>query len=128
MLSELATNTDSVHTVARVMRLLSDPTRLRLLGLLRLSERTVGDLCESLDIPQPSVSHHLSLMRRAGLVLNRRAGRHVYYALNPATVNSKNGQVEMALTIGPAKLRIQITRNDGAGVEVVQLRHHAVVG
>lgn len=108
MLTELATNSDSVAAVARVMRLLSDPTRLRLLGLLRLSERNVGDLCDQLQIPQPSVSHHLALMRRAGLVTNRRAGKQVFYALNPQTVTSTGAQVEMALTIGPARLRIQL--------------------
>jgi ArsR family transcriptional regulator len=124
MLTELATNSDSVAAVARVMRLLSDPTRLRLLGLLRLSERNVGDLCDQLQIPQPSVSHHLALMRRAGLVTNRRSGKQVFYALNPQTVTNTGAQVEMALTIGPARLRIQLVHQREESLSY----HRAVAG
>lgn len=66
---------------ARICQVLSDPKRLRLLGLLRDRERSVGELAETLGVAYPNVSQHLNVMRDAGLVATRRAGTSVYYRL-----------------------------------------------
>ena len=66
---------------ARICQVLSDPKRLRLLGLLRDHERSVGELAETLGVAYPNVSQHLNVMRDAGLVATRRAGTSVYYRL-----------------------------------------------
>ena len=60
---------------------LSDRTRLRLLSLLRPGERCVCDLVEGVEAPQPTVSRHLAVLRRAGLVQARREGLWMHYAL-----------------------------------------------
>ncbi|MFN0006503.1 MAG: ArsR/SmtB family transcription factor [Planctomycetota bacterium] len=60
---------------------LSDRTRLRLLNLLRGGERCVCDLVDGVGAPQPTVSRHLALLRRAGLVRTRRDGLWVHYRL-----------------------------------------------
>jgi ArsR family transcriptional regulator len=60
---------------------LSDPTRLRLLVLLREGEVCVCDLFGALSIPQPTASRHLAILRRAGLVSVRKQGLWSYYAL-----------------------------------------------
>ena len=60
-------------------RALADPTRLRLLALLRQEEICVGDLVAALDLPQGTVSRHLATLRRVGLVESRRDGCWVYY-------------------------------------------------
>ena len=73
----------TVADMAALMRLLGDPTRIRLLGLLVEGERNVSALCGELDVAQPTVSHHLALLRNAGLVVTRRAGKQIYYALSP---------------------------------------------
>lgn len=68
-----------------VMKALSDETRLRCLALLYSSrdELCVGDLIEALNLPQPKVSRHLSALRSAQLVVDRRQATWVYYRLNP---------------------------------------------
>src|SRR6516162_1891736 len=69
------------RTVADRFRLLGDPTRLRLMDLLRDGERSVGSLADELGCTQANVSKHLSLMADGGLVARRRAGLHCYYAV-----------------------------------------------
>lgn len=74
---------ETVGAIAGLMRLLSDPTRLRVLRLLLPGEQNVSALCDRLGLAQPTVSHHLGLLRTARLVVTRRNGKQVYYALNP---------------------------------------------
>jgi ArsR family transcriptional regulator len=62
----------------------SDPTRLRILHLLREGELCVGDLVTILEMPQPTVSRHLAYLRRASLVMTRKSGLWMYYRLAPA--------------------------------------------
>ena len=68
----------------RLFRALSDPTRLRILLLLRRGELCVCDLMEILRIPQAKTSRHLGYLRRAGLVAVREDGLWSYYSLSPA--------------------------------------------
>ncbi len=65
-------------------RAFSDPTRLRILHLLRGGELCVCDLVEVLGVPQPKASRHLAYLRKAGLVLARKQGLWSYYSLAPA--------------------------------------------
>ena len=62
----------------------SDPTRLRILHLLRDGELCVGDLVTILDMPQPTISRHLAYLRRAALVETRKSGLWMYYSLTSA--------------------------------------------
>src|SRR5487761_2153449 len=62
-----------------LLRLLSDPTRVRLLALLEREELTVAELAAVLHLAQPRVSTHLAKLREAGLVRDRRAGVSAYY-------------------------------------------------
>jgi len=62
----------------------SDPTRLRILHLLRDGELCVGDLVTILAMPQPTVSRHLAYLRRSALVETRKSGLWMYYSLSPA--------------------------------------------
>jgi DNA-binding transcriptional ArsR family regulator len=66
---------------ARFFQALGDPTRLALLAALREGERNVTELVDALGCPQPKVSRHLKVLKEAGLVRDRRDGRHVGYAL-----------------------------------------------
>ena len=59
----------------------ADPTRLRLLHLLRDGERCVCELVAAVDEPQPKISRHLAYLRRAGLVASRKKGLWVHYRL-----------------------------------------------
>jgi ArsR family transcriptional regulator len=68
--------------LSALFRLLSDKTRLSILLRLTDGERNVTNLCRELHLPQPTVSHHLGLLRMNNIVGNRRHGKQVYYALN----------------------------------------------
>ena len=64
-----------------MFRAFSDPTRLRILHLIQGREMCVGDIVTVLRAPQPTVSRHLSYLRRAGLVTGRKDGLWVFYSL-----------------------------------------------
>ena len=64
---------------------LSDRTRLRVLNLLRSGEHCVCDLVDGVGAPQPTISRHLALLRRAGLVRARRDGLWMHYRLAEGT-------------------------------------------
>jgi ArsR family transcriptional regulator len=74
----------SVNRVDRMFRAFSDRTRLRILHLLIDGEMCVGDIVTVLGVPQPTASRHLAYLRRAGLVVARKAGMWVHYSLAPA--------------------------------------------
>jgi ArsR family transcriptional regulator len=65
---------------------MADETRQRILSLLQAGEMNESDIVAQLDLTQPTISHHLSLLRRANLVTTRREGKFVFYRANPACV------------------------------------------
>ena len=69
-------------TASSVLRLLADPTRVRLLALLEREELTVAELAAVLHLAQPRVSTHLAKLKEASLVRDRRAGVSAYYRAN----------------------------------------------
>lgn len=67
----------------QTFRALADPNRRAILGRLTAAELNATELRDGLAISQPAVSQHLAVLRGAGLVSERRAGRHVRYRINP---------------------------------------------
>lgn len=65
-----------------VFKALADPTRRRILDLLRAGDLSAGDLAAGFDITKASISHHLNLLKQAGLVRVRRQGQHQIYTLH----------------------------------------------
>ncbi|KGX93768.1 ArsR family transcriptional regulator [Pontibacillus halophilus JSM 076056 = DSM 19796] len=65
---------------------LSDPTRREILALLRERDRTAGEIAESFNMKQPSISHHLKILKAAQLVLDERNGQHIVYSINTTVV------------------------------------------
>lgn len=77
---------DQAETVAKVFKALGDPVRLRLLSLIASragGEVCVCDLTPAFDLSQPTISHHLKLLKQAGLIDSERRGTWVYYRLRP---------------------------------------------
>lgn len=70
-------------TLEDAFKAFADPTRLRILGLLAGGEICVCNIHECLGIPQPTASRHLAYLRKKGLVLTRKDGLWVHYALAP---------------------------------------------
>ena len=65
-----------------VFKALSDETRLRIIKLLEQGELCVCDITAALDMVQPKVSFHLSALKEAGLIKDRKQGKWIHYSLN----------------------------------------------
>ena len=65
---------------------LADETRQAILQLLVEEERCVSDLVAHFEMSQPTISHHLNILKNLGLVSRRKEGKHVYYAINQDNV------------------------------------------
>lgn len=68
--------------IDRTFRALADPSRRRILQLLKGGDLAAGDLAAHFDMAFASVSHHLQVLRDSGLVQSRREGQHIIYSLN----------------------------------------------
>ncbi len=65
-----------------LFKALSDPTRRRILEMLREEDLSAGDIADEFKISKPSISHHLNQLKQAGLVLTERDGQNIIYSLN----------------------------------------------
>ena len=70
---------------ARVFGALSDETRIKIIKLLSEDEKHVDDLARRLETPQSTVSHHLRVLKEAGLVRADKRGRSIFYSIAPAS-------------------------------------------
>lgn len=61
---------------------MADPTRRQILQLLKKGKLTAGEIAEHFDMTKPSLSHHLNVLKNAGLVLDERQGQFISYSLN----------------------------------------------
>jgi len=76
--------------LAQVFKALGDPVRLRLLSLIGAhqgGEVCVCELTTAFDLTQPTISHHLKVLREAGVITSQRRGTWVYYRLEPAVLD-----------------------------------------
>lgn len=69
-------------SLTSAFKAISDPTRREILHLLRKEEMTAGDVAARFDMTKPTMSHHFSVLKEAGLVTSRREGQTIWYALN----------------------------------------------
>ena len=91
---------DFAGDLARMFKALGDPVRLRLLSLVASSaggEACVCDLTAPFDLSQPTISHHLKVLREAGLLDCERRGTWVYYRVLPSAL------AQLAAVLGPAE-------------------------
>ncbi|MBR2987179.1 MAG: winged helix-turn-helix transcriptional regulator [Clostridia bacterium] len=68
------------------LRALSDPIRREILTLLKKGEMTAGDIAERFDVTFASISRHLSILKEADLIRDRRDGKFIYYQLNASVL------------------------------------------
>jgi DNA-binding transcriptional ArsR family regulator len=80
--------------MAATFTVLAEPTRRRILDLLREGERPVGDLVERLSLSQPGVSKHLRILREAGLVDVRADAQKRLYRLRPEPLEEIDAWLE----------------------------------
>ena len=79
---------EALEEVAGYFQVLAEPTRLRILNILREGERNVGDLAQMCGYTAANVSRHLSLMTKNGLVKREGRGTSVYYRLTDESVDA----------------------------------------
>ena len=72
---------------------LSDPTRREILRLLRDRAKTAGEICANFDMTGATISHHLSVLREAGLISDDRRGKYIYYELNLSVLDEIAGWI-----------------------------------
>ncbi|MGE7676512.1 autorepressor SdpR family transcription factor [Lysinibacillus sp. NPDC094403] len=65
-----------------VYKAISDPTRRRILDLLKEKDMTVGQITEHFRISQPSISQHLAILKNCGLIESSKHGKYIIYSLN----------------------------------------------
>ena len=97
---------DWAGDLARMFKALGDPVRLRLLSIVAShpgGEACVCDLTADFDLTQPTISHHLKVLREAGLLSCERRGTWVYYRVEPGAL------AQLSAVLGPA------TGEPGAG-------------
>ena len=75
---------------------LADNTRQKIMDRCCCTWLSVGEIVEAVGVSQPTVSHHLAVLRQAGLVKVRSEGKHTYYTLNQEVVVACCGQIMRA--------------------------------
>jgi ArsR family transcriptional regulator, arsenate/arsenite/antimonite-responsive transcriptional repressor len=79
------------EALAARFKALADPTRVAIVNRLAAAECCVCDLNAAFDLSQPTISHHLKVLRDAGLVESSRRGTWAYYRLVPEAIDSLRG-------------------------------------
>lgn len=100
-------------SILRALKVMADPTRVRILRLLGCEELAVAELQEILSIGQSTLSSHLAQLRQAGLVEDRKSGKHVRYSLRRALPAPVTGLLE------EASREIEELRNDDEALALV---------
>jgi len=86
---------DVLYGNADVIKAIADPTRLKILHLLKHGELCVCEIITVMEKPQPTVSHHLNILKKAGFLKWRKEGVWVHYSLsNPKIIDMLNELLE----------------------------------
>jgi ArsR family transcriptional regulator, arsenate/arsenite/antimonite-responsive transcriptional repressor len=83
MMVDMMSDETAIDTV-EFAKALADETRQKIMALCCCRLLSVGDIVASLDVAQPTVSHHLKVLKNAGLVLSSRQGKQILYTINQA--------------------------------------------
>lgn len=70
-----------------IFKALNDETRRQILTMLRKRDMTAGDIADKFHISKPSISHHLEILKRAGLVTSEKQGQFIIYSVNTTIID-----------------------------------------
>ena len=71
----------------KIFKALNDPTRRKILQLLREKDLSAGEIAQHFNMTKPSISHHLDLLKQAGLVSADKKGQYIFYSLNTTVLD-----------------------------------------
>lgn len=91
---------------AGYLKAVADPERLKIIQLLQGGPKAVGDVCRALDVAIANASHHLRLLKSAGLVTRQKKGRFVIYALDPRFLRQASRSKLNVLDFGCCRLEL----------------------
>jgi ArsR family transcriptional regulator, arsenate/arsenite/antimonite-responsive transcriptional repressor len=89
-------------SLTQTLQALSDPTRRRILSMLGERDLSAGEIGAAFDISAPSISHHLSVLKHAELVLARRDGQRIVYSLNTTVTQELMQELMRLFKVGDA--------------------------
>ncbi|WP_433358720.1 ArsR/SmtB family transcription factor [Streptosporangium sp. CA-115845] len=94
-------NAGQAAAAARVFKALGDPVRLRILSIVAShggGEACVCDITAAFDLSQPTISHHLKVLKEVGLLVSERRASWVYYRLVPETLGELSALIDVPAT------------------------------
>ena len=107
----------------KLFKALNDPTRRKILEMLRQKDMTAGNIAECFHISKPSISHHLDLLKQADLILAEKDGQFINYSLNTSVLDECLSwlmdlakQKKKATQHETSKKRVASNSNSGAAV------------
>src|ERR1700690_1763201 len=112
--TDVTVSNPNMPSIVKILRVVADPNRLRILLLLRGEELSVAELQEILTMGQSTISTHLSQLKHAGLVEDRRTGKNSLYRL---TTSGGGGVLDQLLD--RAKLELPEAASDRAAMRGV---------
>lgn len=90
------------HDLVRIFKALSDKTRQDIIEILAEHERNVSDICSAFKTSQPTISHHLQILKSSRLVDSRKEGKNIYYYVRREVLDEVFGGVVIR------KMRVRI--------------------
>ena len=69
-------------SLQETFKAIGDPTRREILDLLKNGQKTAGEIVDHFDATGATISHHLSILKKAGLISDEKKGKYIYYELN----------------------------------------------
>lgn len=109
-----------VPSILKSASLIADPTRVRLLLLLRQEELSVAELQEILSLPQSNISAQLAKLKSAGLVADRRSGKNRLYHLEEPTAKEREAAAHFFALVEAAAGEIKEARRDATGLKIAR--------
>lgn len=91
---------------------LADPTRRQIIRLLREKDRTAGEIADYFQMSKPSISHHLSALKHAGLVQDERKGQFILYSLDTTVLEEVLGWFLELTGTGKGSSTEQVSEED----------------
>ena len=110
----------AVSSILKSISLISDPTRVRILLLLRQEEMSVAELQDVLALPQSNISAQLSKLKSAGLVSDRRSGKNRLYRIEEPSAKDREAHEHFLALLAAAGCEIKETKRDATALKIVR--------
>jgi DNA-binding transcriptional ArsR family regulator len=99
------------------LRAIAEPRRREILRLVRDEERTAGDIAAQFDVTRPAISQHLTVLRDAGLIVERREGTRRWYRARPEGTSELRAWLEAFWDDGLARLAAAAEQEERDGAD-----------